>query len=140
MIVHDVVGAVLISAGRLLLGLRTPGRRWCPDVWDVLGGHIEPGELPEQALVRELREELGITPTRWLELETLTDIDQERGERLECRFYLVLAWSGTPANLQPAEHAALEWLSLEQAARRPLAHPSYPALFARALELAAAQA
>jgi len=31
-----------------------------PDYWDLIGGHVEEGETPEQALVREVKEELGI--------------------------------------------------------------------------------
>lgn len=52
------VGAVLIRAvdhGRdesapVLLGRRAANREFYPDVWDVLGGHLEPGETSEQAL------------------------------------------------------------------------------------------
>jgi|SRR4030095_375507 8-oxo-dGTP diphosphatase len=36
-----------------------------PNHWDLFGGHIEAGESPEQALVREVKEELGIHLTRW---------------------------------------------------------------------------
>ncbi|HEY1012121.1 MAG TPA: NUDIX domain-containing protein [Herpetosiphonaceae bacterium] len=131
---HEVVGAVIAREGRLLLALRSQGRSWCPGVWDVPGGHLEPGESPERCLARELGEELGIAPTRWAYLETIRDDDED----LDCRFYLVLEWQGAPQNLQPAEHDALEWLTPEEAAGRELAHPSYPALFARALAAAAA--
>jgi len=70
------VGAVLIRGvdhGRdgsalVLLGRRAANREFYPDVWDVLGGHLEPGETSEQALVRELREEISVTPTAWASL------------------------------------------------------------------------
>ncbi len=39
---------------------RSPERRWFPDVWDLPGGHVEPGEDERTALRRELREEVGV--------------------------------------------------------------------------------
>ncbi|HEY7557977.1 MAG TPA: NUDIX domain-containing protein [Candidatus Binatia bacterium] len=36
-----------------------------PNHWDLLGGHLEDGETPEQALVREIKEEIGIELTDW---------------------------------------------------------------------------
>ncbi|WP_084685963.1 NUDIX domain-containing protein [Nonomuraea coxensis] len=55
------VTAVLRDGDRVLLCHRNAGRRWYPDVWDLPGGHVEEGEDPKESLVRELREELGIT-------------------------------------------------------------------------------
>lgn len=40
--------ALLVRDGRALLAHRHPGRRWYPDVWDLVGGHIEPSETPGQ--------------------------------------------------------------------------------------------
>ena len=57
---RTMVGAMLVRDGRVLLGLRRRDRRVAPAVWDVPGGHVEPGESPRTALRRELREELGI--------------------------------------------------------------------------------
>src|SRR5690242_21840108 len=57
-------GALVLSGTEILLGKRAAALEFYPDVWDVFGGHVEPGEHPEQTLARELQEELGIHPTR----------------------------------------------------------------------------
>jgi 8-oxo-dGTP pyrophosphatase MutT (NUDIX family) len=93
---------------------------------------MEPGEGQHQTLIRELQEELGITPTGWQVVETFS-LPGEGADPVTLHLYLVTAWTGTPANRQPEEHSEIGWLSLDQAARLPLAHPSYPALFARFL-------
>lgn len=62
---HRVVCAALVRDGRVLLGHRSPGRRSYPDVWDLPGGHVDGGETPAAALVRE-HDEL-----RWVDLAGL---------------------------------------------------------------------
>jgi len=57
---REIVAGLLVRGGRVLLCHRSAGRQWFPDVWDLPGGHVERGELPIKALVRELKEELGI--------------------------------------------------------------------------------
>jgi mutator protein MutT len=127
---HEVVAALIIQAQKILLGQRSPARAYYPNVWDTFGGHVEPGEEPEQTLVRELEEELGITPTQWTYLETF----QEPAEQLTLHLYLVKAWTGTPLNRQPEEHSAIRWFSLAEATQLQLAHPIYPILFGRYLD------
>ena len=55
----QVVAAILQKDGRILVGQRTPEQSH-PLKWEFPGGKVEPGESPEQALARELEEELGI--------------------------------------------------------------------------------
>ena len=55
----EVVAALIRRDGRILICQRPP-RQSHPLKWEFVGGKIEPGETPEQALARECREELGI--------------------------------------------------------------------------------
>jgi 8-oxo-dGTP diphosphatase len=129
---HEVVAALIVRSHRILLGHRAARRTFYPNVWDVFGGHVEPGEGHEQTLVRELQEELGITPTQWRHLENIS-FPSEPSDTVTVYLYLVTDWTGTPTNLQLEEHSTIDWFTLEQAAQLPLAHPDYPAIFARYL-------
>ena len=135
---HEVVAALLVQSGKVLLGLRAAGRTFYPEVWDMFGGHVEPGETQAETLVRELQEELGITPTRWTYLETLTlpgPAPQEQpSDPWTVHLYRVDAWKGTPFNRQPEEHSVIHWFPLLEAMQLPLADPGYPALLARYLD------
>lgn len=135
---HEIVTALIIQSNLILLGQRSAKRTFFPNVWDLFGGHVEPGESHEQTLFRELAEEIGITPTAWTFLETLHESVNSPSEQstatLTVHLYLVTAWTGTPSNRQPEEHSAIGWFTLAQARQLPLADPIYPTLFARYLD------
>ena len=127
------VGGILVRDGHILLGLRSAVRAHFPDVWDVFGGHAEHEEHPDDAIVRELQEEIGVTPTAM----SLLEVAHYSGtvESYEYRIYLIAAWDGTPENRQPEEHTRICWASPEQLNDMPLAHPDYRDVFRRALEM-----
>ncbi|MEH1126188.1 NUDIX hydrolase [Micromonospora sp. CPCC 206061] len=53
-------GALIVDDdGRIFIQRRSPDRRLFPNTWDIVGGHVEPGETLEEALYREVREETG---------------------------------------------------------------------------------
>ena len=56
-----VVAGVFVRSGRLLLARRPAGRPWA-GLWEFPGGKVEDGETPEDALAREWREEMDVTP------------------------------------------------------------------------------
>jgi len=138
---HEVVAALIIRSQKILLGRRSAARAFYPNVWDVFGGHMEPGEQHgnehPQTLIRELQEELGITPTQWAYLETFRVIQpaslNEPSDPVTLHLYLLTDWEGNPVNRQLDEHSAIGWFSLAQVTGLQLAHPSYPTLFAQYL-------
>ena len=132
-----IAGGLLCCRGRLLLGKRSARRRAYPGVWDVPGGHVEADETAEQALVRELREEIGVTPTEWREVAVLRApaMGEANAHLLRLHLFVVSEWQGEPRNLLPDEHEALAWFTLQDTTRLTLAHAEYPRLFAEVLEL-----
>lgn len=127
---HDCVGALLVRGGEVLLGRRSDDRVWLPGAWDVFGGHVDAGETPEDALRREVLEELGVHATGVRELGLLEA--NEGGWRL--RLFAVETWEGEPVNRQPGEHAELRWMQRETACEcLALAHPGFAAMIDAAL-------
>lgn len=102
-----VVAAALVdSQGRVLVQQRPPGRPMA-GLWEFPGGKVEPGELPEAALVRELAEELGIAFDASA-LVPLTFASEPLGERrLLLLLYTLRAWDGVP---EPHHATALRWV------------------------------
>ena len=126
---HHVVCGALVRDGRILLVHRSPAKAWYPNVWDFPGGHVEPGETSREALVRELREELGvqITPPAAGALLTI------RRDDLLLEIWRVDEWAGEITNAAPEEHDALRWFGGAEAQSLELADPQYPALIERVL-------
>lgn len=98
---RECVAAFIVEREKVLLGKRNTTREFYPDVWDVFGGHQKRSESREDALRRELFEEIGIVPTRWKFLLTVDEPDSVIYGQGQYHFYLVTAWDGEPANLQP---------------------------------------
>ncbi|MDN5782009.1 MAG: 8-oxo-dGTP diphosphatase MutT, partial [Luteimonas sp.] len=101
----EVMAAAITDArGRVLLARRTEGRDLA-GLWEFPGGKREPGESPEQALVRELREELGIEAEPGPPLIAVAQHYPHKRLRLDVRH--VARWRGTPRG---NEGQALAWV------------------------------
>lgn len=102
-----VVAAVLVDIdGRVLVAQRPEGKAMA-GLWEFPGGKLEPGELPETALVRELREELGIDLTESC-LAPLTFASHLYEDfHLLMPVYVARQWKGEPRGL---DGQALKWV------------------------------
>jgi 8-oxo-dGTP diphosphatase len=121
------VAAILRRGDRLLLCHRHPDRAWYPNVWDLPGGHVDPGELPREALVRELYEELGLVVPAPAGRPFATIHD----EGVELTIWLIDE-AQEVHNRAPAEHDELRWVTRHELPSLLLAHPSYVALLYQA--------
>ncbi|MBO1336982.1 (deoxy)nucleoside triphosphate pyrophosphohydrolase [Streptomyces sp. VRA16 Mangrove soil] len=103
-----VVAAALYGADGRLLAARRSAPPQLAGRWELPGGKVEPGETPEHALVRELREELGVTA------EPLARVP---GEWPLKPGYVLRVWrcalrSGDPRPLE--DHDELRWLAPDE--------------------------
>lgn len=110
--------ALLVHDGRLLLGHRVPTKHAYPDCWDLVGGVVEPGESPVDAVVRECREEIGVEV-----LDPLPMAYAVSDPGLDVHAFVVTRWEGEPVNAAPEEHDDLRWFDLVELAGLRLAHP-----------------
>ncbi len=95
----DVVCGVFVRAGRVLIVQRKPGGRH-GGYWEFPGGKVEVGESAEQALVRELAEELGVT------VRVGPLVGEFADGTIRLRGYLIHEWRG---DVVLVDHVALRW-------------------------------
>ncbi len=109
--IHVMAAVITDARGRILLARRTEGRDLAGR-WEFPGGKREPGESPEDALVRELREELGIEAQVGEHLISVPQQYPDKRLRLEVRH--LVGWKGTPRG---HEGQALAWVTPDKLMR-----------------------
>jgi 8-oxo-dGTP diphosphatase len=132
--VRHIVNALLIRDGNVLLARRSPHRAAYAGLWSFPGGHQEPNETLTEALVREVQEEMGVTPTDFAFLRLINDPNTAEDDAATYHMYAVTAWEGGEPALVSDEHTELRWLSAEQvSALTDFAIPEYRPLLVDAL-------
>ena len=122
--ITEVAAAVIERPGEFLLAQRPAGKPY-PGYWEFPGGKIEAGEDPRAALVRELKEELGIDvtdATPWI-----TRVYAYTHATVRLHFWRVTAWRGEP---QPLEDQDIRWQRLGAPDVSPMLPANAPVLAA----------
>ena len=104
MLIHVAAGALVDVHGRVLIAQR-PSQVHQGGLWEFPGGKLEPSETPQQALARELAEELGIEIAA---CRPLIRVEHDYGDRrVRLDVYRVDAYQGTPVG---REGQPLAWV------------------------------
>ena len=104
--VDVAVGVLIDAAGRFLLTSRPEGKVYA-GFWEFPGGKVEAGESIEQALRRELHEELGITIGKAMRWQV--EMMDYPHARVRLHFCKVFAWEGA---FEMRERQAMAWQTL----------------------------
>ena len=113
--IFECVSFILLRDGEMLLEKRKLTKKGDPGLMAIPGGHCEKGESVEQALLRELDEELGIKPVNYHYVCTLFHRSEEFQK---IHYYAVHKWSG---EIQNNEAESLSWISFEEIERIDIA-------------------
>lgn len=118
-----VVAVALIDVdGRVLIAQR-PADKAMGGLWEFPGGKVEAGERPEQALIRELREELAIDVSEACLSPFVFTSHAYDSFHLLMPLYLCRRWEGVVVN---REHAALAWVKPARLSDYPMPPADVP--------------
>ncbi|MBS0550214.1 MAG: NUDIX domain-containing protein [Proteobacteria bacterium] len=116
---RHIVNALFLRAGpEILLARRAAHRKAYGGLWSFPGGHMEAGETPDQALVREIREELGVVALAYEALARIADPNAQT-DPATYHLYAVTRWSGGEPEIRDREHSELRWFRPDDALLLP---------------------
>jgi 8-oxo-dGTP diphosphatase len=131
----EVVAAIIQRGGEILIGQRKAEQSH-PLKWEFPGGKVEAGETPEQAIARELEEELGIRHAAGEEI-TRYQFTYPGRDPILLHFFRVRTFAGEPQNLvfhdmrweSPARFASLDFVEGDRDFIHALANQSVAGVF-----------
>lgn len=103
-----VVAALIVREGKLLIARRPEGKHMAGR-WEFPGGKLERGESPEEAIEREIREELAVEIRAGRVYQAIAYSYPEKDVLL--LFYAAALVSGEP---RPVEEAEIRWVTVEE--------------------------
>lgn len=122
--------AMIDTDGRVLLAQRPEGKSLA-GMWEFPGGKVEPDETPEQALTREVEEELGVAIKQGCLAPFVFASHTYENHHLLMPLYLCRRWTGTPV---AREGQALAWVHPRNMCNYPMPPADLP-LIAHLIDL-----
>jgi 8-oxo-dGTP pyrophosphatase MutT (NUDIX family) len=111
-----VAGAFVVDhGGRIFFQMRSAERKLFPNTWDIVGGHLEPGETPVEAMRREVLEETG-----WRVSAVLSEFAEygytgdDGVDRRETDFIVRVDGDLERPRLEEGKHTTFRWLAEDE--------------------------
>jgi len=105
----QVVAAVIKDQNKFLLGKRSLSKKSAPGYWCPISGKIEIGETEQEAVIREVFEEVNLV----VEVKSKLGVFDTRDRSATIHWWLVDIVSGQPS-LKNDEHSELRWFSISE--------------------------
>ena len=99
--------------GKMLWLQRAATKKFLPNKWELIGGHVENWESLEGALIREIQEEIGVTVIVWDILHAFTYQKNETTQSVEV-IYLCEILHPENITLHPEDHQCFKWITKEE--------------------------
>lgn len=107
-----IVHAVIFNEKReVLIIKRSPSERMYPNLWDIPGGTLEDGEDPAIGVMREVREETGLTISQVSLFDYTSNIDEVKNAQFVRLIFIAKGTEDTVV-LDPEEHTEFAWVKV----------------------------
>lgn len=100
--------AIIIKNNRILMGKRRMTKKYFPGHWDIVGGHVEKGETLKEAMIREVKEEVGLKVLKFRKIGAI----EEKRLRYRHHLYFIIKWKGNARN--KGEFVRIRWFTKEE--------------------------
>lgn len=108
-----VVVGCIVRDGKIFIAKRANTKKIFPDRYELIGGHVEPGESLEEALVREIHEEVGVDVRVGQIVDAFSH--EYKGEfKVEIGYLCYLVDPVQEPSIQPAEHSESQWIAEDE--------------------------
>lgn len=119
----EVVCALIIQDQKVLIAQRN-AKQSNPLLWEFPGGKLEVNETPEQALIREIKEELSIA----IEIKSHLSSYTFQYPTIEIRMHAFVVTAKNPQDIHLNEHLQYQWIVPSDLSSIKLSAADYPAL------------
>ncbi|MDQ2717357.1 MAG: NUDIX domain-containing protein [Chloroflexota bacterium] len=110
-----VIGAVILNAqGRAFVQKRSQERRLFPGCWDIVGGHVEPGETLYEGLHREIAEETGRQLAQVVAILGQFDWVADQKAKRELDVLVEVEGDLSDPQLEWSKHSEFRWINLDE--------------------------